>query len=367
MCIRDSNAVKPFTATWEGDVPILRRYCVDELDKVPEYEMRKWYWDMEWMPKGSEHEDAITTIAVYDNYNDETYQSVWFPDTTYHESQRKYTFGSEKEMLLHFVTMMNQHDPDMLIAWWGLKSDIPQLIKRLFANKIDPRKLSPHKEVKNVGFNALGSVEYSNIEQPIRGRLCLNLDLAFERQWMDAQRGTLPSLSLDYVSESVLGEKKLVSDKFPDKNEFFRRGWQEDTETYLEYALKDVELIKRIDDENFTTEAILSLQRLLIAPFDACFYASNMGGIYFMRNASWKAPTGMKGDRVDYDGAMVYDPLSEATNGLHLGVAAFDFAGLYPSMMIARNISWETKSDTPTEFGVNIKTPKDFSRRSDRF
>ena len=32
-----------------------------------------------------------------------------------------------------------------------------------------------------------------------------------------------------------------------------------------------------------------------------------------------------------------------------------------PSMMIARNISWETKSDTPTEFGVNIKTPKDFS------
>ena len=80
-----------------------------------------------------------------------------------------------------------------------------------------------------------------------------------------------------------------------------------------------------------------------------------------MRNASWKAPTGRKGDRVDYDGAMVYDPLSEATNGLHLGVAAFDFAGLYPSMMIARNISWETKSDTPTEFGVNIKTPKDFS------
>ena len=40
------NAVKPFTATWEGDVPICRRYCVDELENVPEYEMRKWYWDM---------------------------------------------------------------------------------------------------------------------------------------------------------------------------------------------------------------------------------------------------------------------------------------------------------------------------------
>ena len=35
---------------------------------------------------------------------------------------------------------------------------------------------------------------------------------------------------------------------------------------------------------------------------------------------------------------MIYDPTSEGTNGLHLNVAAFDFAGLYPSMMIARNI-----------------------------
>ena len=52
---------------------------------------------------------------------------------------------------------------------------------------------------------------------------------------------------------------------------------------------------------------------------------------------------------------MVYDPLSENTNGLHLNVAAFDFAGLYPAMMISRNISWESKSIEPTEFGVNIK------------
>ena len=74
-----------------------------------------------------------------------------------------------------------------------------------------------------------------------------------------------------------------------------------------------------------------------------------------MRNASWKAPTGRKGERASYDGAMVYDPLSEGTNGLHLGGAAFDFAGLYPSMAVARNISWETKSEEPTEFAVNVK------------
>jgi len=359
------NKVKTFfhdrgERTYEADVRHHYRYAVDMMDELPEYDMRKWYWDMEWM-QGGEHDGVITAIVVYDNFDDEYYTLTWQPET-----------GTEKEMLEEFVLMVREKDPDMLISWFGWKFDLPKLIERLHENELDPRALSPCMEVDGVSFSLsqskvklsygkYGIDGYSPINQPIKGRICVPLDLAFERQWNDAQRGTLPSLSLDYVSESVLGEKKLVSDKFPDKNEFFRRGWQEDTETYLEYALKDVELIKRIDDENFTTEAILSLQRLLIAPFDACFYASNMGGIYFMRNASWKAPTGMKGDRVDYDGAMVYDPLSEATNGLHLGVAAFDFAGLYPSMMIARNISWETKSDTPTEFGVNIKTPKDFS------
>jgi DNA polymerase elongation subunit (family B) len=168
-------------------------------------------------------------------------------------------------------------------------------------------------------------------------------------------------MALDYVAETVLGEKKLVSEKFPDKNEFFAKAWLEDTVTYINYAAKDVELLVRIDEENYTSEAVLALQRLIIAPFDACFYASNMGGIYFMRNAWWKAPTGKKGAKRDYDGAMIYDPKDEGTYGLHKNVAAFDFAGLYPAMIVSRNISWDTKSKQPTEFKVNIATPRDFS------
>jgi len=273
-------------------------------------------------------------------------------------------------MLHYFLNVIEDEDPDMLISWFGWKFDLPKLIERLVVNDIDPRDLSPFQQVTGVNWSSKTSKinlnnnvvsNYSPISQPIKGRICVPLDLAFERQWNDSQRGTLPSMALDYVAELTLGEKKLVSDRFPDKNEFFQRGWLEDTQRYLDYAKVDTELLVRIDNEMYITESILALQRLLVAPFDACFYASNMGGIYFMRNASWKAPTGKKEERVNYDGAMVYDPLSEGTNGLHLGVAAFDFAGLYPSMMIARNISWETKSDEETEFGVNIKTPKDFS------
>ena len=360
-----NNATKPFVATWEADVPICRRYCVDELEEVPEYEMRKWYWDMEWLPKGHEYEDAITTIAVYDNYSNQSQQWAWFPDAPSELHYDKVAvFDNEKDMLENFVNVLQEQDPDMLIAWWGLKSDVPQLIKRMFANKIDPRKLSPHKEVKNVGFNALGSIEYSNIEQPIRGRLCLNLDLAFERQWMDAQRGTLPSNSLDYCASVSVGETKKKESKFTDRNEFFNRAWLEDTQNYLEYCLQDAELLYKIDEEMGLSEGVLAVQKIVKAPFEDCFFVTMMASAYFMRNAWWKAPTGKKGTKEKYDGAMIYNPLEAGTNGLHLGVAAFDFSSLYPSVAVARNISWETKSTEPTEFAVNIRTPRGLEKTS---
>ena len=376
------NAKKMFGQTFEADVPHHFRYCVDELDEMPEYEMRKWYWDMEWA-QGGEHHDKITTIVVYDNYDKEYYQWAWFPNEyeenlytgEMHKSISKslpkydsWVFDNEKEMIESFINVMIDKDPDMLIAWFGLKFDLPKLLERCCALGINPMRMSPINRIEGVkktgnGFTfSKAESGFSPIQQPLGGRITLNLDLAFERQWNDSQRGTLPSMSLEFVSQTLFGEGKSKETIFEDPNEFYRRGWLEDSLAYLKYALIDVELLVRIDETNFCSEAIIALQRLLVAPFEACFYASHMGSIYFMRNADWICKTGSKVDkRETYDGAMIYDPLSEGTNGLHLNVAAFDFAGLYPSMMIARNISFETKSEEPTEFAVNIATPRDFS------
>ena len=358
--------------TYEADVPYHYRYAVDRVTNMPTTTMRKMYWDMEWVQEGK-HKDAITCIVAYDSYNEKYQSFVWFPhgedieDIEVPKDSLLSSFESEEDMLKEFLMYIMSTDPDMLISWFGWKFDLPKLLQRLVHHKLDARFISPFQEIDGIGWKDSRPTiskrveKFSPIYQPIKGRICFPMDLAFERQWNDSQRGTLPSMALDYVADTVLGHKKLVSDKFPDKNEFFKRGWLEDSNTYVNYAIVDVRLLVEIDEKNHTTESVLSLQRLLKAPFDACFYASNMGSIYFMRNATWKAPTGRKGERKTYDGAMVYDPLSEKTNGLHHNVAAFDFAGLYPSMIISRNISWETITEEPTELAVNLKTPKDFS------
>jgi len=373
--------------TYEADVKIHHKFAVQtyntEFGKtigqqwVEAKDHRRMYWDMEWQ-QGGEYNGQITCISAYDSYDEEYYCWLWRPiennesDVSSRVGELEgylgyelREFNDEMIMLADFMSFILEKDPDMLISWFGWKFDLPKLLERITAHNMDARLLSPFNEVDGISWRKgeflFSEQNTSAISQPIKGRITVPLDMVFERKWNDAQLGTLPSMALDYVSETILGEKKLVSDKFPDKDEFFARGWLEDTQTYCDYAVVDVKLLVDIDKKFHATDSVIALQNILMAPFDACFYASHMGGIYFMRNARWKAPTGKKGDRRSYDGAMVYNPLSEATNGLHENVAAFDFSALYPSMIIARNISFETISEEPTEFAVNIKTPKDFS------
>ena len=169
------TARKYFDKTYEADVSFTHRYCIDGMTEIPEYDLRKWYWDMEWMTTG-EYDGAITTIAVYDNYADCINLYYWQPHNGYIASLGD-CYDSEKEMLEAFVSDMEEQDPDMLIAWFGLQADIPKLFERLEENNIDISRLSPIGLVKpsKKAWNQI-----SPISQPIYGRLCLNLDHAFE-------------------------------------------------------------------------------------------------------------------------------------------------------------------------------------------
>ena len=147
-----------------------------------------------------------------------------------------------------------------------------------------------------MGIEAVGIIPFQNeptIEE-VENTTALYLNEKLMKVEQDGNFYASNRYMLTYEELETEKEKKLVSEKFPDKNEFFKRAWLEDTENYLEYARVDVELLYRIDEEMALSEGILALQRLIIAPFDACFYVSNMGSIYFMRNAWWKAPTGVK-------------------------------------------------------------------------
>ena len=362
--------------TYEADIPIHYRYCIDKMKAIPEMDLLKWYIDCEWLPIDSgQHSDKITSICIKDSYTGKYKMWAWFPISSTKplyssikeslgEDCKVEFFDSEAKMLAQFAKDLYDINPDMLIGWYILGADTPQIIKRMSINGLNPNTLSPYGEVKGVGQH--GQVRkqvenYAMVAQPIKGITTLNLDFAFERQWADEQSGDLPSTTLDYVSNLLFKEGKEVWEKFPDPEDFYRRAWLEDTICYLSYLKKDVELTARIDDSRYISESVLALQKLLIAPFDACFFVSNMAQIYFSRNANWIVPTKKyipKEEKESYQGAMIFNPSLEGTSGLWINIAAFDFAGLYGSMIVANNIDWLTKTTNENSFKININTPR---------
>ena len=353
------NAKSNWAKTFEADIGLARKYANDCMDSIEEYNMRKWYLDIE-TQVGGRYDGQINAITFYDSYDEYYYVMTHFPLEPLPTYKDVLVYEDEKDMLEAFVSYMERKDPDMIIGWYVLGFDIPKIIERLLANEINPQKLSPHREVRGVSHNRIYNINYTNTSQPIKGRITYCLMTRFERLWLDSQRGTLPSLKLDYCSKRLLGEdagKKRTNAKFTD-DDFFRRSWLEDTEVFLEYNRVDVELMVRMDDEMNISENDVALQHLFICPFECVFHNSQMGASYFMRHSDWIAPTGVKGDKTKYEAAFVMNPEEENTFGLHENVAVFDFKSLYPSMMAARNISWETKTTKDDEHDVYFSMPK---------
>ena len=357
--------------TYQADIDIRRLYALDELIEIPEYNLRKWYFDIE-TQVGGKHDGAVTVISLYDNYTEEYTVMTWFPFDHVKEEPR--TIGSyvlqecanEEHLLRAFIDKMKNEDPDMILGWFIMGYDIPFIIRRMIYHGIDPQDMSPLGQIKDVHKKKNEDLEaafrydfkterYFNSDQVIEGRLTVCLMDRFERLWIDSQMGTLPSLSLDYCSSRVLGEKKVVSQKFQGQ-EFYERGWLEDTQTYLDYAHIDVELTVKIDEVMNVSENQMALQRLIVCPFGNTYHNSQMGGMYFMRKAHWIPPTGIKGNKEKFEAAFVMDPDMYSTFGLHENVAIFDFKSLYPTMMASNNISWETKSTSG--YPVWWDTPK---------
>ena len=218
------DAKKPFIhptngdMTYEADVSVVNRYAVDNINEMPNYKLKKFYWDMEWQ-QGGEHDGKITSIGLYNNQTKEFNTWVWYPEESFEPIDTPIVDGyscslwyseSEQQMLAKFVEYLAMKKPDMMVAWFGLKFDLPKLLGRCIANNIDPRVISPMGIIDGIKEDMEGELSfsksngYSPIAQPVKGMLMLNLDVAFERQWNDAQRGTLPSLALDFVSKDSL-------------------------------------------------------------------------------------------------------------------------------------------------------------------
>ena len=193
--------------TWEANVSFSNQVLAERVKRgeepIPSYNHRIWYLDGEWKVESGE----ITLLTVFDSYTENLYTWLWHPDVKAgkHKSLGKYNyytpimaFDDERSLLQHFIKFMGQHDPDIITGWYVTGADIKQIVHRCSKVNVSPRFMSPNQRLR---------YEFGDWDQPIVGRNCIDLRLAFPKLY-ELKNGKLPNYKLDDVAWEALGAKK---------------------------------------------------------------------------------------------------------------------------------------------------------------
>lgn len=340
--IYDFKKEYPNIQTWEANIPFVNRVLTDRVKDghggFDNYEHRTWYLDCEWSPTTNK----MRVIVVYDSFTETEY--VWFVNTALDTPTQYYEYGdyeydtpamgfpSEREMLVHFLRHMDKQDPDIITGWFVVGADIRVIIERCRAVGIQAALMSPMRRLH---------YSYKDWEQPIVGRNCIDLMLAFSKLW-ELKNGKLPSYKLDDVSWEVLKEKKV---ELPDGHDTYLT----DMPLYIHYCRQDVRLLPKLDAKVNALDYFTSLQHIVQCDIRSTPFITKMFSNLVLMDTENKLriPTSPQFDYQAYEGADVM----EVEAGLYNNVGILDIKAMYHSNADLYNISWDTLDEEGEDCG----------------
>ena len=238
---------------------------------------------------------------------------------------------SEKSLIMEFMKFWIKNYPDIITGWNTKFFDIPYLMSRI-CHIVD------EKVIKR--FSPWNLVERESIV--VRGRPQTHYSIfgIVMLDYLDLYKKFIPtrqeSYKLDYIGKVELG---LQKDENP--YETFRDWYTKDYQSFIDYNIKDVEIVDRLEDKLKLIELILTMAYEAKVNYNDVFSQVRMWDmlIYnFLRKENIVIPPKEDNVKEDkYDGAYVKDPLT----GMHKWVVSFDINSLYPHLIMQYNISPE--------------------------
>ena len=234
-----------------------------------------------------------------------------------------------------FIEIWSRKYPDVITGWNTKFFDIPYLINRF--NKIlgedDTRKLSPWNFIKNRTTNINGR---QLIAYEIVG--IASLDYIELYKWYAPGGKSQESYRLDNIAQVELGVCKISYDEYDNLHQLYRLNYQ----LFIEYNIKDVDLILRLEDKLKLIELALTLAYDTKSNYEDVFAQTRMWDSltysYLLKQNIIVPPKVIQEKDAAFEGAYV----KEVQVGLHDYVASFDLNSLYPHLMMQYNISPET-------------------------
>jgi len=243
----------------------------------------------------------------------------------------------EHELLDKFLAAwQSKHlDPDVVTGWNIEFFDIPYLVNRIrrTMGDVSAKRLSPWGILDQRTIEVMGR-EYT-IFTPV-GVNIIDYLQAYRKFSFVMQE----SFKLDHIAFIELGERKIDYTElgFETLDEFYKGDFQ----NYINYNIKDVELVDKLEDKLKFLEQIYAIAYDGKCNFSDAFTSVRMWDIIIHNYLILKGivvPIVEKGSKdSQIVGAYVKDPQV----GMHNWVVSFDLNSLYPHLIMQYNISPET-------------------------
>jgi DNA polymerase elongation subunit (family B) len=223
-----------------------------------------------------------------------------------------------------------------VLTGWNTKFfDIPYLINRFrkIVGEEETKLLSPWKYIteRKTIINGRPMTAYDIVG-------VASLDYIELYRWYAPNGKSQESYRLDAIATAEVGETKLSYDEYDNLHELYRLNYQK----FIEYNIKDVELIIKLEEKLKLLELGLTLAYDTKCNYEDIFAQTRMWDALtynrLMQDKIVVPPKETQEKDGMFAGAYVKDPQV----GLHEWLASFDLNSLYPHLMMQYNISPET-------------------------
>ena len=238
---------------------------------------------------------------------------------------------SEKSLIMEFMKFWIKNYPDVITGWNTKFFDIPYLFNRI-------RNLVDEKVLKR--FSPWNLVERETIVVRGRPQTYYAIFGISMLDYLDLYQKFIPtkqeSYKLDYIGKVELG---LPKDDNP--YDTFREWYTKDYQSFIDYNIKDVEIVDQLEDKLKLIELVLTMAYEAKVNYTDVFSQVRMWDmlIYnYLKKDNIMIPPKEDNVKEDkYDGAYVKDPIT----GMHNWIVSFDINSLYPHLIMQYNISPE--------------------------
>ena len=238
---------------------------------------------------------------------------------------------NEKSLIMEFMKFWIKNYPDVITGWNTKFFDIPYLFNRI-------RNLVDEKVLKR--FSPWNLVERETIVVRGRPQTYYAIFGISMLDYLDLYQKFIPtkqeSYKLDYIGKVELGLQK-------DENPYdtFRDWYTKDYQSFIDYNIKDVEIVDGLEDKLKLIELVLTMAYEAKVNYTDVFSQVRMWDmlIYnYLKKDNIMIPPKEDNIKEDkYDGAYVKDPIT----GMHNWIVSFDINSLYPHLIMQYNISPE--------------------------